>query len=282
MYTFNHMINIANNSESYACSENGVTAILHNGDYCQALTGQFNLVFTSPPYNIGSSGPAKIRGLRHIGIFDPKSYRGITDYADCLPEDAYQEQQRNFLIWCSEHLKPGGVVVYNHKDRRKDRCMISPEKWFPSELTLVDRVIWNRKSTHNHDKTQLWGHTEFLYVLKRAQDKRYYFDNAADDDTDSRSNLWTITKEASWHNASFPLKLAQRVVRKWCPAQGLVCDPYMGSGTTMAASIELKRNFIGSEIKSTFFSKCVERLNICMHTEKDIYAYTDIKRAATC
>jgi len=275
-------IKIASRYEKQIHAYKDFTAEMYNADYSLALTGRFNLIFTSPPYNIGSSGPAKIKGLRSIGIFDPKSFRGVTDYADSLPEGEYQEQQRNFLIWCSKHLLPSGVVVYNHKDRRKNRRMISPETWFPKELTLVDRVIWNRKSTHNHDKTQLWGHTEFLYVFKRPEDYRYYFDNAADGDSDSRSNLWTIPKERNWHNAPFPTKLAQRVVRKWCPPHGHVCDPHMGSGTTLIACSDLNRNFTGAEIKSAFFLKCVERLNAHMETKERMYAYDTDRRIAAC
>lgn len=236
------------------------TFALHNGDYKEVINGNFNLIFTSPPYNIGSKSPARILGRRRYGIFDPKSFRGITDYSDTLPEDAYQKQQQEFLVWCSEHLLPEGVVVYNHKDRRKNKRMLSPETWFPKELVLVDRVIWDRGSTHNHDKTQLWSHTEFLYILKRREDRNYYFNNEADGCPDSRSNVWRIPRSPSWHNASFPLKLALRVVRKWCPPSGSVCDPYSGSGTTMAACVELNRNFIGSEIKTEFYLKCVDRI----------------------
>jgi len=237
---------------------------LHCGDYRKVISDRqgFSLILTSPPYNIGSDGPAKTYGLRRFGVRDPKSYRGVTDYADSLPEDVYQQQQHDFLLWCSQRLLPGGVVAYNHKYRRKHHCLISPESWFPKELTLADCVIWDRRSTHNHDRTQLYPHTEFIYILKRAEDRRYYFDNSADEDSDSRCNLWRIPRESkTWHNAAFPLKLAVRIVRKWSPPGGWVCDPYAGSGTTLVACLVLRRNSVGAERRKAFFSKCVERLN---------------------
>ncbi len=231
-------------------------ATLHLGHYAKVIPGTFDLIFTSPPYNIGSDGPARLRGLRRFGIYDPKSYRGIQDYPDTLPENVYQKLQLAFLLWCYDHIKAGGVVAYNHKDRRKGKRLIEPQSWFPPCLTLADKVIWNRRSTHNHDKSQLWPHTEYIYILRRTEDRNYYFDNSDDGSLDSRCNIWSIPPGRSWHNAAFPLELALRVLRKWSPPGGHVCDPYMGSGTTLFAAMQLGRDFTGSEIKKTFFLKC--------------------------
>lgn len=47
-----------------------------------------------------------------------------------------------------------------------------------------------------------------------------------------------------------PLKLIEKIIQLWCPPEGLVLDPFVGSGTTAHAVLELnlltesKRNFI--------------------------------------
>ena len=49
------------------------------------------------------------------------------------------------------------------------------------------------------------------------------------------------------HPARFSLRLARDVVRVFCPPGGLVCDPFLGSGTTMLASLEFDRRFAGGD-----------------------------------
>jgi len=44
------------------------------------------------------------------------------------------------------------------------------------------------------------------------------------------------------NEAPFPLKLAEWFIRGWCPPDGIVCDPFSGSGTTAHAAYNLGRN----------------------------------------
>lgn len=55
------------------------------------------------------------------------------------------------------------------------------------------------------------------------------------------------TKEAK-HPAKFPLRLAEDVVNCFSNPGDLVCDPFVGSGTTLAASLLNKRRFIGGDL----------------------------------
>jgi len=93
---------------------------LHHGDYRNVLADvKADLIFTSPPYNIGSKGLAK----RGVGVrpgyehrkgnfgWGAKLWSSITGYPDSLPEDKYQDSQAEFLIWCADHLNESGVVA---------------------------------------------------------------------------------------------------------------------------------------------------------------------------
>ena len=221
------------------------------GNYREVLRDvKADLIFTSPPYNIGSGGRART-GFRKHGKYDPKSYAGITDYPDRIDEHEYQIQQKDFLIWCERHLNPGGVVAYNHKNRRRDKTMISPHEWFPRySLALVDEVVWDRGSTHNHDRTMLWPHDERVYVFRRAKDRRWTFNH---DEGKHRSSVWRINRPVrNGHNCAYPEELALEVIRKWSPVGGLVCDPYSGSGTTWRAATACGRDFVGSELQTKY------------------------------
>lgn len=53
------------------------------------------------------------------------------------------------------------------------------------------------------------------------------------------------------NEAPFPLDLAEFFVRSFCPPNGIVCDPFSGSGTTGAASIKWRRRFIGCDLRAS-------------------------------
>jgi DNA modification methylase len=238
---------------------------LHRGDYRKTLADvRANLIFTSPPYNIGSKAP-RCSGFRKFGLYDPKSFGSIRDYPDALPEEEYQNQQEQFLLWCADHLAENGILVYNHKLRRRKFCVIHPAEWIlrPSvkrRLCLVDEVVWDRGSTHNHGRGLLWPQSERLFVFRRVGDN-YRFDNH--DGLEFRSDVWRISRvpSGSGHNAPFPEKLAIAVVTAWSSPGDLVVDPHAGSGTVALACRRLDRRFAGSEILKKYYRLALERLS---------------------
>ena len=54
--------------------------------------------------------------------------------------------------------------------------------------------------------------------------------------------------EAENHPARWPFKLAEDIVRCFCPPDGLVVDPFCGAGTTGAAAIAHGRRFVGGDL----------------------------------
>jgi DNA modification methylase len=83
------------------------------------------------------------------------------------------------------------------------------------------------------------------------------------------NNIWLIkngmnksTKDlvAFEHPAIFPEELAAKHIITWTKETDLVYDPFMGSGTTAKMSILLGRNWIGSELDTTYSEICRRRL----------------------
>ena len=80
-----------------------------------------------------------------------------------------------------------------------------------------------------------------------------------------RSNDWHIkgrNKRCVWqiatkpfeeaHFAVFPPTLVEPMIQAGCPENGIVLDPFMGSGTTGLVAKKLGRNFIGIELNPNY------------------------------
>ena len=231
-----------------------------------------DLITTSPPYNIGSKAPRK-DGFRKQGKFDPKSFGAIRGYEDSLPEEVYQQSQRDFLIACASMLKPNGLIAYNHKNRHRGKELISPHRWFPHDvLTLQDEIVLDRKSSHNNEKSFLQPTTERLYIFKKSQEAKTYLNKSVTEMFTSTRDVWPfpIIKDTSAdrHCAPYDLKFAREVLFRYCPPGGLVCDPYSGSGTTMLACYIEGRRFIGTEKLEKWFNKSISRFNCLSEGKK--------------
>ena len=62
------------------------------------------------------------------------------------------------------------------------------------------------------------------------------------------------------HPAIFPVKVIREFVRLLTPEGGMVLDPYLGSGSTMVASILEGRSCIGIDISKEYCKSAVERV----------------------
>lgn len=81
-------------------------------------------------------------------------------------------------------------------------------------------------------------------------------------------DVWDIVPEDEWrtdaHYAPFPLQLCTIPISATCPPQGVVLDPFMGSGTSALAALRLQRRFIGIELYQQYISDAEARLRRVM------------------
>jgi DNA modification methylase len=74
-------------------------------------------------------------------------------------------------------------------------------------------------------------------------------------------DLWEISPETkSDHPAPYPLDIPKRIITLWTFVGDTILDPFMGSGTTGVACVELNRNFIGMEILPEYFAIAQKRI----------------------
>jgi site-specific DNA-methyltransferase (adenine-specific) len=64
------------------------------------------------------------------------------------------------------------------------------------------------------------------------------------------------------HPAVFPDKIPLDFIQCFCPKNGVVLDPFIGSGSTAVAAKHLKRNYIGIDISIDYCNLAKERLKM--------------------
>lgn len=62
------------------------------------------------------------------------------------------------------------------------------------------------------------------------------------------------------HFAVFPEKLCEKPIKAGCPKDGIVLDPFAGAGTALFVAQQLKRRFIGIDIKKEYCELAEKRL----------------------
>jgi len=70
----------------------------------------------------------------------------------------------------------------------------------------------------------------------------------------NKRSVWTVTTKpySEAHFATFPPDLITPCILAGCPEDGVVLDPFMGSGTTAMVAYENRRNYIGCELNPEY------------------------------
>ena len=78
------------------------------------------------------------------------------------------------------------------------------------------------------------------------------------------SNVWRIVPEDKWrkdtHCAVFPEELLKIPILSTCPIDGIVLDPFSGTGSTVNAAVKLGRKGIGIDLCNQYTELARKRL----------------------
>ena len=224
-----------------------------------------DLIVADPPYNLGK------------------------DYGN----DSDKRSNVKFLDWTYEwielantKLKPTGSFYIFTSWR------FSPEIFSFMKsigLTMLNEIIWDRKVPSMGGSTRRYSSVHDT-VGFFAKSKDYYFDLDAvrvpyDEKTKkarTRSifvgkkwlevgynpkDVWSVARlhrihSERWdHPTQKPLEIIERMVLASCPPNGVVFDPFGGTGTTAEACIKHNRQFIIYELNPEYFAIILDRVN---------------------
>ncbi|HAV5945238.1 site-specific DNA-methyltransferase [Acinetobacter baumannii] len=245
---------------------------IYNGNCLELLKkipkGSIDLTFTSPPYNIGK------------------------EYEDIL-------SVKEYVKWCEQWLGPIETITKNNGSfvlnvgylayGNKAKCLpITYLLWDKINMYLQQEIIWNYGAGVSAKKFLAPRNEKLLWYIKDPKNYCFNLDEIRDPDVaypnqkkngklrcnplgKNPSDVWRIakvtsgagraSKERTPHPAQFPMELCSRVIKAFSDIGGLVVDPFLGSGSTMATCIQENRYCIGFEIREDYCELAANRIS---------------------
>lgn len=225
---------------------------IYHGDCREVLPSLTpDVVVTSPPYNTlpVSAKPSGLHAERKAGV-NEWMLRASLGYSDSMAEEEYQAWLHDIIQLCIERTR--GLVWVNHKVRYRDGIAIHPLRFLP--FRLYSEIIWDRQVSMALNCKRYAPSHEGVWAFGSP---RYW-----DDRLNTKMSVWRLgfDRDPNNHPCSFPTSLVEPLIQSSCPGGGTVCDPFMGSGTTLRAAKDLGRKAIGIEIEERYCEIAAKRL----------------------
>jgi len=209
-------------------------------------TASVDCCVTSPPYNTLNTNK-QARTYRPGDKWMKKTREG---YADTMPEDDYQEW---LCAVVREALRvTNGLVWVNHKTRYRNGVGIHPLHIL-KDFPLWAEVVWDKCGATTFNQRRFATSNEYLFAFGRP---RFW-----DPSNDGLLSVWRIAQDTNTeHPCPFPERIVEPLVAASCPPDGIVIDPFTGSGTTGAVALRLGRRFLGCELNPEYVAMSRNRI----------------------
>ena len=235
----------------------------------------FDLVITSPPYNVGKS-------------YERRNQRSLEDYL---------AWQGRIFRACVERLKPTGSICWQvgtHITGRSRSPSVLPldillyPHFAAAGATLRNRIVWQfghglhaKHRFSGRHETVLWYTLTNDYVFnldavrvpQKYPGKRSYRPGEGHGRYSGNvlgknpSDVWMDIPnvkgkhlEKTDHPCQFPVALAERFINGLTNADALVFDPFAGVASSGVAALCNKRRFWGCEISAAYVKIGLDRL----------------------
>jgi DNA modification methylase len=144
--------------------------------------------------------------------------------------------------YLSEARKSKGITIQNIEDIFKSQA---PHHWFEKNGSYPTKEDWIKlKNILGFDDTYDIKMTEIEIKSGLKQN------NPKGKNCGDVSDFWDVPTKPSKENhyAQYSNELIKKPILAGCPENGIIYDPFMGTGSTAIACINSNRNFIGSEM----------------------------------
>ncbi|MBN2064640.1 MAG: site-specific DNA-methyltransferase [Sedimentisphaerales bacterium] len=236
-----------------------------------------DLVFADPPFNIGYS---------------------YDKYDDELAHDEYVKWSRQWMEVCRDCLTQQGSMWIAIGDEYAAELKVILREL---GMNFRNWIIWYYTFGQNTKKKFSRSHAHILYYTKDPKNfifndmeirvpsarQMIYDDKRADsrgripDDTwilrpqqiegeafDVMEDTWhiprvcgTFKERQGFHGCQMPEKLLERIIKVASNPDGVVIDPFCGSGTTAAVACKLDRRYLTFDISENYVEQAKKRID---------------------
>jgi len=231
------------------------------------------LMVTSPPYwNVRNYGhPLQI------------GYKDTLDEYLAKLDEVWVEVIRSLLPDGKLAVNIGNIYYSEPGDKRRTTANLTLLVWDRlnsfNGLRFMGTIYW--KKTTSREGAVLFGSYPYPanFMISNAIEPIFVFRKVGKRDIPKeikerskisledfrtfRDAIWPINGAASdKHTAAFPVEIPRRLTMMYSFVGDTVLDPFLGSGTTTKAALELGRHSTGIEINPAFFSYVKGKLGL--------------------
>lgn len=228
-----------------------------------------DLIIIDPPYNLS------------------RNFHGF--WFNETSNESYLEYLRSWFGKVVKLLKPNGSLYLCGDWKNTAALQVVMEEY----LTVLNRITWQRekgrgaKSNWKNSMEDIWfgvkNEKDYYFDVEAVKVKRKviapYKENGKPKDWEETnegnfritypSNFWDDISIPFWsmpentdHPTQKPEKLIAKLILASCPPNGVVFDPFLGSGTTSVVAKKLKRQFFGVEMNKEYALWTEKRLHL--------------------
>jgi len=204
--------------------------------YLKLMDGELaDMIHTDPPYNIGYEGGSKKR--------EKIENDNLDDFPKFL-SDMYTSM--------STALKKGGAIYVWHASTETHNFI---QQFLNSGFLFKSYIIWNKNNSTFGRSDYHWKHEPCIYGWLDGASHKWYGDR-------KQTTVWDIERpsRSDDHPTMKPIALCSQPLENSSAVGHIILDPFLGSGSTMVASHQLKRKCYGLELDPKYCDVIVNRM----------------------
>ena len=176
---------------------------------------------------------------------------------------------RSDIIWHKPNAMPSSVKTRPTTDHEYIFFMtVEKDYYYDADSIREPHVTFSEKSRMKGGRNHFGKRGSTPEQGKNGGDSNLHdarWDQAFHPKGRNKRTVWSIplSKNREAHFAVFPESLVETCIRATCPINGVVLDPFSGSGTTAAVAKKLDRDFIAIDCSKKYCD--MTRQRICKH-----------------